>query len=653
MADLIGQSLGRYHILEQLGKGGMATVYKAYDTNLEREVAVKVIRREAFPPEQSDQLLKRFEREAKALAKLVHPNIVAVIDYGSQDDNPYLVMEYMPGGTLKQKLGEPMPWPEAVHLLLPIARALQFAHSQGIIHRDVKPSNILLTESGDPMLTDFGIAKILEAGEATQLTATGVGIGTPDYMAPEQWTGTIGPQTDMYSLGVVLYQMVTGRLPFIADTPAAVLIKHARDPLPRPKSFVPDLPDAVEQFLIKALAKEPENRFRDMGAFARALDQLAKKQPEPETVEAEETLIDRIPEQAAATQTEAAGTPPHPHPTISWKLWGPIAAIVVLLGVGLALGPRLIQRAKPGPTPQAGLAAEVMPTDTSSPLPATVSTATPAPSELLMATSELKIAQNLLSINKRFGLDIQSDGDLVVYDNVAGMSLWSSNTKGSQADHLLMQNDGNLVLCTKDESPVWSSQTSSTQGDYYLEMQDDGDLVIYRGIPFGLDVQMWATNTGSTGHEVSIELGATNLSNGLAQVGDQSGDGRTAPANIGGKEARVTVANGAPSRYVYFLVDPAFLAPRSEHLSITIEYFDQGLGSNHWFSLDYDSAGTDIASQYKSTPLIRLTNSNQWKTATIDLPDAFFRGRENYGADFRIATPDLDLYFGTVTVTKK
>ena len=376
MADLIGQSLGRYHILEQLGKGGMATVYKAYDTNLEREVAVKVIRREAFPPEQSDQLLKRFEREAKALAKLVHPNIVAVIDYGSQDDNPYLVMEYMPGGTLKQKLGKPMPWPEAVRLLLPVARALQFAHSQGIIHRDVKPSNILLTESGDPMLTDFGIAKILEAGEATQLTATGVGIGTPDYMAPEQWTGTFGPQTDIYSLGVVLYQMVTGRLPFIADTPAAVLIKHARDPLPRPKSFVPDLPDAVEQLLIKALAKEPENRFRDMGAFAEALYQLARKQPEPETVEAEETQIDQIPEQAAATQTEAAGTPPHPHPTISWKLWGPIAAIVVLLGVGLVLGPRLIKMAKPALTPHAELAAQVMPTDTNTPLPTTVSMAT-------------------------------------------------------------------------------------------------------------------------------------------------------------------------------------------------------------------------------------------------------------------------------------
>jgi branched-chain amino acid transport system substrate-binding protein len=276
---LIGKFLGHYQILEQLGEGGMATVYKAFDTNLEREVAVKVIRREAFPPEQTDHLLKRFEREAKALAQLVHPNIVNVIDYGSQDGNPYLVMNFLPGGTLKGKLGKPMPWPEAVKLLLPIAEALDYAHSRNIIHRDVKPSNILLTQRGQPMLTDFGIAKILEAGEVTQLTATGVGVGTPDYMAPEQWTGTVGPQTDIYSLGVVLYQIVTGRLPFIADTPAAVLIKHARDPLPSPKSIVPDLPDAIEQLLFKALAKEPENRFRDMGAFVEALSKLTKDMP--------------------------------------------------------------------------------------------------------------------------------------------------------------------------------------------------------------------------------------------------------------------------------------------------------------------------------------------------------------------------------------
>jgi serine/threonine-protein kinase len=138
MESLTGKSFGHYQVIEQLGEGGMATVYKARDTNLEREVAVKIIRREAFPAEQTDQLLKRFEREAKALAQLVHPNIVNVIDYGSQEGNPYLVMNYLPGGTLKQKMGKSMPWQEAAHLLLPIAEALDYAHSHNIIHRDVR-----------------------------------------------------------------------------------------------------------------------------------------------------------------------------------------------------------------------------------------------------------------------------------------------------------------------------------------------------------------------------------------------------------------------------------------------------------------------------------------------------------------------------------
>ena len=162
MSNLIGQSLGRYHILEQLGEGGMATVYKAYDTRLETDVAVKVIRTENLTLGTMERALKRFEREAKALARLTHPNIVKVTDYGEYEGKPYLVMEYLPGGTLKERLGKPMPWQEAVRMLIPIAEALDFAHSQNMIHRDVKPSNILLTQRGQPMLTDFGIAKILD-----------------------------------------------------------------------------------------------------------------------------------------------------------------------------------------------------------------------------------------------------------------------------------------------------------------------------------------------------------------------------------------------------------------------------------------------------------------------------------------------------------
>jgi len=505
LENLIGKSLGRYHILEQLGEGGMATVYKAYDTNLDREVAIKIIRREAFPPEQSDQLLKRFDREAKALAKLVHPNIVAVIDYGSQDNNPYLVMVYMPGGTLKQKLGKPIPWPEAVHLLLPVAHALQFAHAQKIIHRDVKPSNILLTVSGDPMLTDFGIAKILEAGEVTQLTATGVGVGTPDYMAPEQWTGTVGPQTDIYSLGVVLYQMVTGRLPFIADTPAAVLIKHARDPLPRPKSFVPDLPDSVEQVLIKALAKEPENRFRDMETFANALYELTKTEPtllaagseHPEPLQP--TLLSSPAPTPPGSVPAARTTPPATHKR-TW-LVGLAAGFGVLILAGTAIALFIVGR-HPGSQIQKPLPPPILPTAITTNLPLSQPTPiiTASPTLLLLdrlvATSEMRIGQELLAPHLGYSFKFQSDGDLAVYDNITNTVLWSSNTQGRQADHLVMEDNGNLVLYTKDGSMVWSSMSNSTAGNYSLIMQDDGNLVIYRTEQNGGVAPIWATNTG-------------------------------------------------------------------------------------------------------------------------------------------------------------
>jgi eukaryotic-like serine/threonine-protein kinase len=279
MPNFTGQSIGRYHILEQLGEGGMATVYKAYDTRLEREVAVKVIRLDQFTPATLGRVLKRFEREAKALGRLIHPNIVHVNDYGEHEGVPYLVMDYLPGGTLKPRLGQPMPWEEAVRLLIPIAQALEYAHEQAIVHRDVKPSNILLTVKGQPMLTDFGIAKLLEGEQTQSLTGSGVGVGTPEYISPEQWTGQAGPLADLYSLGVVLYELVTGRKPYTADTPAAIMLKQATSPLPRPRQFVPGLPEAVEKVLFKALAKEPGNRYPDMDTFIRALEGLLSRQP--------------------------------------------------------------------------------------------------------------------------------------------------------------------------------------------------------------------------------------------------------------------------------------------------------------------------------------------------------------------------------------
>ena len=274
MPNLTGQSIGRYHILEQLGEGGMAIVYKAYDTRLERNVAFKVLRTDLFGQAVLEQVLKRFEREAKSLARLKHPNIVNILDFGEHEGMPYLVMEYLPGGTLKQKLGQVIPWQEAIQTLLPVARGLAYAHQHSVIHRDVKPANVLIDQNQEPILTDFGIAKLLEGADGHTLTASGVGIGTPEYMAPEQGIGasTIDARADIYSLGIVLYEMVTGRKPYIADTPMAVVLKQMTDPLPRPTDFVPDLPEEVEHILFKSLAKEPNDRYADMNALIAVME---------------------------------------------------------------------------------------------------------------------------------------------------------------------------------------------------------------------------------------------------------------------------------------------------------------------------------------------------------------------------------------------
>ena len=273
LQNYVGQQIDRYRITERLGMGGMAVVYKAYDTRLEREVALKLIRTEAIPPEQYERLMKRFEREAKSQARFDHKHIVHIYDYGEVDGSPYLVMAFISGGTLKERLHGPVDWRQAVRWLIPVAEALSYAHQRGIVHRDVKPANILFDEEDQPILTDFGIAKVLETDEAT-LTGTGLGVGTPEYMAPEQWQGKTSAATDQYALGVVLYELITGRKPYLADTPAAVAIMQATEPLAPPSNLVGGIPESVEKVLYKALARNPEDRYENMGEFALALRSL-------------------------------------------------------------------------------------------------------------------------------------------------------------------------------------------------------------------------------------------------------------------------------------------------------------------------------------------------------------------------------------------
>ena len=278
MTDIIGQDFGRYRIAEKAGEGGMAIVYKAYDKRLENYVALKIIRIDRLTPEMAKKSVVRFEREAKSLAQLGHPNIVKVLDYGDVQGNPYIVMEYLPGGTLKERLpNRPIFWRDAIKFLMPIAEALEFAHQRGIIHRDVKPSNILINQIKQPVLSDFGIVKLLSDETSQDLSSTSVMIGTPEYMSPEQAMGeTFDHRVDIYALGIVFYEMVTGRKPFKADTPVGVLVKQASEPLPRPSQFNSNLPQGVEKVLLKALFKDPRQRYQNMNevilAFTGLLD---------------------------------------------------------------------------------------------------------------------------------------------------------------------------------------------------------------------------------------------------------------------------------------------------------------------------------------------------------------------------------------------
>jgi len=266
---LIGRTLGKYRLVEQLGRGGMAEVYKAYQPGLDRYVAVKVMH--SFLSEDKD-FMARFQREAKLVAGMRHPNIVQVHDFDVEAGLSYMVMEFIDGETLKGRLGkleENNQWislDEAVRIIMAVGSALRYAHRLGMVHRDVKPANVMVDKQGNVILTDFGIAKILAGGGATQLTATGAMVGTPSYMAPEQGMGQPGDErSDIYSLGVMLYQLVTARLPFEADTPLAVVLKHINEALPMPCQVNPQVPEPIERIILKAMAKNPDDRYQHVG----------------------------------------------------------------------------------------------------------------------------------------------------------------------------------------------------------------------------------------------------------------------------------------------------------------------------------------------------------------------------------------------------
>jgi serine/threonine protein kinase len=276
LPSLEGKTLGKYQLLEPLGRGGVAQVYKAYHPQLDRYVAIKMLRSDLV---EEEEFLARFQREARSVAALRHPNIVQVFDFDIQDGRYYMVLELLEGDTLRTVLnsyraaGEKIPTGHMLRILLDILAGLDYAHRAGIVHRDIKPTNIMLTKGGQAVVTDFGIAQIVGGA---QYTVSGALMGTLSYMAPEQGlTGKCDARSDIYSLGIIYYEMLTGQVPFDAETPLAVLMKHVNDPLPLPHRLDSNIPEPLERVALKALAKKPENRFQSAQEMYTALSDAA------------------------------------------------------------------------------------------------------------------------------------------------------------------------------------------------------------------------------------------------------------------------------------------------------------------------------------------------------------------------------------------
>jgi serine/threonine protein kinase len=272
-----GDKLGSYVITAEIGRGGMGIVYLAEQPSLRRNVAIKILP-EFFAEDSA--FSERFAREAATVAHLRHPNIVTIIDYGQENSTHYIVMEYVPGGNLTARLGSPLPPDEAVAVLRPLASALDYAHGMGVIHRDVKPLNILIGEDGAPVLTDFGLAHLL--GSMPPLTRTGAQIGTFEYMSPEQANGEVaGPGTDRYGLAVLAFEMLTGGLPYQGPSPIAVLLAHVGEEIPSASARNAGLPAAVDAVLTRGLEKDPANRFQTAVEFVSALAWSLGEGPAP------------------------------------------------------------------------------------------------------------------------------------------------------------------------------------------------------------------------------------------------------------------------------------------------------------------------------------------------------------------------------------
>jgi serine/threonine protein kinase len=377
------ENIGRYEVKSELGRGGMATVYKAYDPRFEREVAVKVLPREML---HDPQFRVRFEREAKTVASLEHPAIVPVYDVGEEDGQPYFVMRYMTGGSLSERIkSNSVSLADTAKIIERLASALDEAHAKGVVHRDLKPGNILFDHIGEPYVSDFGIAKIAQAPGSATVTGGGI-IGTPAYMSPEQAQGDkVDGRSDIYALGVIVFEMLTGRQPYESDTPMAVVVKHITDPVPHILDSNPNLPAEIEPVIERAMAKSRDERYPNAKEFSQALTSVAKGESPtftPAKVPAGKP-VDKT--RVASHPAEPTRVATHPSETKSggFPLWAIGLVGLVLFGI-LVIGGILLFNSgiltSPPPTATETIALPTPePTATEPALPVEEPTATDAP----------------------------------------------------------------------------------------------------------------------------------------------------------------------------------------------------------------------------------------------------------------------------------
>ena len=362
---------GRYQLLDVIGDGGMARVFRATDTRLDRTVAIKLLR-EQFTGE--PQFIERFKQEARLAAGLAHPNIVGVYDVGEEDGQYYMVMEYVPGDNLKQIIGReaPMPLGTIVSFMRQLAAALDYAHTHGVIHRDIKPENILVTDKREVKVGDFGIAR---AVASSAMTATGTVLGSVSYFSPEQASGQQATaESDLYSAGMVLYEMLTGHVPFSGPNPVAVAMAQVNDPPALPTSFVPEIPRAVESVVLKAIAKDPSQRYHTGFELMAALTAAAKPAaPQPVVAQTEVPRVRR-----AAPVVEAVDVGPTMFSGIQVQAavaqqrgrrgnWGAIAALIttaVLLLAAVLIYHTISGSDSATPGPSASTTPTLVPTST-------------------------------------------------------------------------------------------------------------------------------------------------------------------------------------------------------------------------------------------------------------------------------------------------